>query len=48
MLSVFGIMQESTPMPMPRVRREGEMLSEHFREGVVIPFSLVCVNESRC
>lgn len=47
MLSVFGIKQEMTPMPMPHVGREWEMLSEHVREGVFILLSLVCVNESR-
>lgn len=47
MLSVFGIKQEITPMPMPHVGREWEMLSEHVREDVAILLFLVYVNESR-
>lgn len=45
LLSVFGIKQEITPMAMAHVGREWQILSEHVREGVVIPLSLVCVNE---
>lgn len=45
LLSVFGIKQEITPMAMAHVGREWEILSEHVREGVVIPLPLVCVSE---
>lgn len=45
LLSVFGIKQEITPVPMAHVGREWETLSEHIREGVVTPLSLLCVNE---